>query len=417
MEDNKDIFYTSYSMMETYKTCPQQYQYRYIDKLESKSKKRALYIGTHIHKLVELFYIQRRPDLVDARVKAYNDFMSDGLNQQKINFLAHKKIKELEDLVNFETEVKKQEYQDLIAEMGIATEEDFINLVKDTIKARNTCNEMLFDTFTWREYLVSAIKQDYMQLSETDKAEMGLTYLEDLARIMGQYEYYYGSDKMKILDLEHKKYCQFGNYNNKQVVLNYICDGDIELIDGNEYILEHKSFKDTPMTFEKTWLNTQTAVYVSALNAQGHNIKGVLWDNIKSEAPKKPNILKNGSYGKQTGNVTLFSFIDVNTIMEGPAEVAEAIANLPQEVLDLGVQENYNNFLSRHMTVFNDNVVDIVLKDSSAVLSEITKDKPLIYRNMGWTCNNCPYKELCQAEMLGQDVETLKSILFKCNKK
>ena len=87
------------------------------------------------------------------------------------------------------------------------------------------------------------------------------------------------------------------------------------LPDGKEYILEHKTYSKDPMTFEQTWLNTQTAIYVSALRAEGKNIAGVLWDNIKSTAPKTPKMLKDGSYGKQDSNVTLFSFISYDTII------------------------------------------------------------------------------------------------------
>ena len=319
MEDNK--FYTSYTKMDTYKECPQKYKYKYIEKLDSKAKKRSLYVGTHIHKLIELFYIRRNKELVNARVEAYNNFMMNELNQKKLNFLAHKKMKELEDLVNFETEVKKQEYQDLIAEIGIATEKDFINMVKCTIETRNTCKELMYDTFTWREYLITAIKEDYMNLSETDKAEMGLNYLEDLARIMAQYEYYYTNDKIEVIDIEHDKECGLGEFNSKDVILNYICDGIVKLPNTKIYMLEHKTFSKDPMSFEDTWLNTQTALYISALRAQVYILEGVLWDNIKSIPPSKPNILKNGNYGKQYGTVTLFSFINIDTILQGAGEV------------------------------------------------------------------------------------------------
>ena len=368
MEDNK--FYTSYSKMDCYKECPQKYKYCYLDKLSSKSVKRSLYVGTHIHKLIEQFYLYRNQEMLDARMDKYSEFMNT-------------------------------EY------MCVNPEVPFEEIQKKA-------DELLFDTFTWREYLISAIKKDYESLGENAKAEMGLNYLEDLARIMAQYEYYYTNDKIKVLDLEHNKYCSLGSYNGKDVVLNYICDGIVNLPDGKDYIFEHKTYSRDPMTFEDTWLNTQTSIYVGALKTAGFNVAGVLWDNIKSTAPKKPNILKNGSYGKQDSNVTLFSFIDIDTIMDGAGAVAKFIDNLPQEVLDLGVQENYNNFLSRHITVFNEKAVDCILEDSQAVLQEIT-GTPRIFRNMGWTCNGCEYRELCKAQMLGQDTSLITSTLF--NKK
>ena len=365
MENNE--FRTSYSKMDTYKECPQKYKYYYLDGLEYKYKKRSLYVGSHIHKLIELFYAQRNPEIIKARKEAYETFMNT-------------------------------EYV----------------CANPSIDVHAKADELLGDTYTWRDYLRTYIKHEYEELTDEDQAEVGLNYIEDLAKIMAQYEYYYSNDKLQILDLEHNKKCPLGAYNNKNVTLTYICDGIVRLPNGKDYILEHKSYKTDPLTFEQTWLNTQTAIYVSALRNEGNNVEGVLWDNIKSTAPKKPNILKSGAYGKQDSNVTLFSFIDYDTIMMGPDAVVQAIASLPKEVVDLGVQENYNNFLSRHITIFNEQAVDSILADTQAVLEEIT-GTPRIFRNMGWTCNGCAFKELCQAEMLGQDTSTILSTMF--NKK
>lgn len=366
MENNK--FYASYSKIDTYKSCPQGYKYSYIDNLEPKIKKRSQYVGTHIHKLVELFYVQRTPELLEQRL-AY--------------------ASQLANMINTPTDPEGlKEYKE-------------------------DCKEAYGNTLTWRQYLAEVIQEEFNELSEDMKNEVGLTYIQDLAYIMAQYEYYYSNDNLVMLDIEHKKYCGFGRHNNRETILPFICDGIVRLPNDKIYIVEHKTYSKDPMTFEDTWLNTQTAIYVSALRAQGWDIEGVLWDNIKSVSPKAPNVLKNGSYGKQTSNVTLFSFIDYGTIMLGPDAVIEAINNLPQEVKELGVEGNKDNFLSRHITVFNEQVVDEMLADTSRVLEELTKDKPLIYRNLGWTCNNCSFKPLCRAQMLGENPELVKSTLFK----
>ena len=370
MENNKEIFYTSYSKMDTYKGCPQQYKYRYIDRLEPKSKKRSLYVGTHIHKLIELFYVQKSPELLNSRLQYAS---------------------QLANMVNKPTDPE-----------GIE-------------QYNEDCKEAFNDTLTWREYLIKVIREEFLKADQSLVNELRANYIRDLAKIMAQYEYYYSNDKLVVIDIEHNKKCKLGNYNGKEVTLTYICDGIVELPNKKLYILEHKSYSKDPMSFEDTWLNTQTAIYVSALKSAGYSIEGVLWDNIKSTTPKNPNVLKNGNYGKQDGNVTLFSFVDFNTIMEGPEAVREAIDALPQEVKDLGIQENYNNFLSRHITVFNEKAVDEILKDTQSVLSEITKDEPLIYRNLGWTCNGCSFKSLCQMQMLGQDPSIEINTMF--NKK
>lgn len=378
MENKK--FYVSYTKLDTYKKCPMQYNYKYLQGLEKRVSKRSLYIGEHIHKLLELLLVHKTPDLLASRKKAYEDYLESN------------PIKQIENIESLSKE-----------------ELDYYNEKVECAK------ELYGNTLTWREYLSKFITKEYDDLGYEAKNELGYDYINSLIKIIGQYEYYYSSDKIKVLDIEHKKYANLGEYNGKEVTLVYICDGIVE-VNGEQYILEHKSYSSTPMSFEETWLNVQTALYVKELNKIGWNIKGVIWDNIKSIAPKDPNILKNGSYGKHYNTHTLFSFISCDTIMEGPEAVEEAMNKLMNDpvIMSLGVSNNYEEFLSRHVTVFKDTAVDAIIKDSSQVIDTITKDNVPTYRNMGYaSCNGCVFKEICQQEMLGNDTKELISTLYK----
>jgi hypothetical protein len=265
---------------------------------------------------------------------------------------------------------------------------------------------------TWRQYIEEIIIPRIDKEPDGVKNEIGYNYVNDLIKIMGQYEYYYWNDKMVPQDLEHKKYATLGDYNGKEVLLTYICDGIVE-VNGELYLLEHKTFSSDPMSFDDTWLNVQTAMYVTELRKEGWNIKGVIWDNIKSKAPKDPNILKSGAYGKQYSENTLFSLISTETIMKGPDVVVEEVSKIFSEAKDLNIVENYNNFLSRHVTVFNEEAVKSIRKDTDLVLDIITKKEFPKYRNMGWSsCNFCAYKDLCQLEMMGHDATTLIDTLY-----
>jgi hypothetical protein len=326
----KETFYVSYSKLDSYKSCPMKYKYAYIDKLEPKVKSRSLVIGSHIHKLIEQFYLQRNPELLAKRVAP--------------------------------------------------------------------------DNLSWRDYLMQVIKPEYEKLDEDNKKELGENYINDLIKIIGQYEFYYTNDKLEIVDLENKKQCYLGKYNNKDVTLTYICDGVVKVGD-REFLMEHKSYKTEPMTYENTWMNLQTSIYVDKLNnLEGHHIDSVLWDNIKSVAPAKPNILKSGAYGKQAGNVTMFSFISCDTIMQGLDAVVNAYKELLNnpDIVALEIENNYTNFLSRHTTTFNKVALNNILEDSNTIIDTITNDKVKYYRNMGWTCNGCPFKDFCKKDMCGE---------------
>lgn len=388
MVTNENKFYVSYSKLDTYKKCPMQYRYQYLMKLEKKVSKRSLFIGEHIHKLIELFLAQRSEELMNSRINAYNEFLA--APEHTIYLYQAECLDELDD-------IQKAAYED----------------VKKSLIEK--AKVLYGNTLTWRQYLTKFIAEEFNALGDMAKSELGFDYIETLTKIMGQYEYYYSRDNMKVLDLEHKKYSSLGNYNGKDVVLVYVSDAIAE-VNGEQYLVEHKSYSKDPMTWEETWLNVQTALYVNRLNKEeGWNIKGVIWDNIKSVAPKEPNILKSGAYGKHYNTHTLFSFISCETIMEGPDAVVEAMTKLLADpaIRALGIEENYNEYLSRHVTVFNDNAVTSILRDSSQVIDTITRDDLPTYRNMGWaSCNFCPYKELCQQEMLGNDTQELIDTLY-----
>lgn len=367
IEKQIEKFFVSHTKLDTYKTCPMQYKYKYLMRLEKKISGRRFYIGADIHKLIELFYLHKTPHLLERRVVKYK------------NMLSARPQENTEDFKKWQEKVK----------------------------------ESWEDTLTWREYVSEVIYDNFQNSQDGLKAEIGFNYVEDIIKIMGQYEYYYLNDNMKVLDLEHKKYDEMGIYNGKQVVLTYITDGVVQ-INNENYLIEHKTFSSTAMTFEETWLNVQTAEYVTALNKEGWEIVGVVWDNIKSKAPEKLNVLKSGLYGKQSQGRTLFSLIDISVIMKGPEAVIEEVEKVKDTAVSLEIDKNYDFFLSRHITRFSDNAVKAIRKDTDEVINVITKDEVPIYRNMGWaSCNYCPFKDLCSVEMLGNDPVNLIDTLYE----
>lgn len=379
MENKDNKFYVSHTKLNSYKTCPMKYYYKYIMGLNKKISKRAFYVGEDIHKLTELLFLHKTPELLNKRIKVYNEFLT------------------------------KKPYGVL---KESSTKEEWEEFEKKVEAWNKKAMEMYGDVLTWRQHINEIIIPRVEKEADGVKHEIGYNYVNDLIKMMGQYEYYYSNDKMKVLDLEHKKYSVLGEYNGKKVILTYISDGIVE-VQGEQYLLERKSFKTEPMTFEETWLNVQTAEYVTELNKEGWNIKGVIWDNIRSKSPKDPNILKSGKFGKQSSEVTVFSLIDTSTIMEGPEAVATAVSNLSSEAFQLNISDNYNNFLMRHSTQFSEEAVKTIRKDTNSVIDIITKEEAPYYRNMGWSsCFYCEFKDLCQQEMLGHETKSLIDTLY-----
>ena len=377
----KEKFYVSHTKLDTYKTCPMMYNYKYIMRLDKKISRRSFYVGEDIHKLIELFYLHRTPHLLQKRITAYEEHLTkepDVTGQDTLEVNAND-FKEAHD------------------------------------KWQKKAIDLYSETLTWRKYIEKVISPRVSAEGDGVKAEIGYNYINDIIKIMGQYEYYYSNDNIKVLDLEHKKYSVMGEYNGKEVVLTYISDGVLE-VNGEQFLIEHKTFSSEAMSFEETWLNVQTAEYVTALNKEGWNIKGVIWDSVKSKAPEDPNILKSGAYGKQSQARSLFSLISTDIIMRGTDAVIEVAQQVASEANSIGIFNNYQFFLSRHTTRFNDEAVKSIRKDSDSVIEVITREEVPMYRNMGWSsCRFCDFKDLCQLEMLGHETQSIINTLY--NKK
>ena len=139
MNTNENKFYVSYSKLDTYKKCPMQYRYQYLMKLEKKVSKRSLFIGEHIHKLIELFLAQRSEELTASRINAYNEFLADPANSIYLY-----QVEGLSQL----TEEERTAYEDI------------------KVKKLDKAKVLYGNTLTWRQYLTKFITEEFNALGD-----------------------------------------------------------------------------------------------------------------------------------------------------------------------------------------------------------------------------------------------------------
>lgn len=252
------------------------------------------------------------------------------------------------------------------------------------------------EEMTWQQYLKDVLSPKYDLLADSDKELIG-DFINDAEKIMKQYDWVYENET--VIYKETEKWIERILFNAKDEPLIFVgkVDAIVEL-NGKQYLLEHKTFSSTKMSLGDAWINFQASVYAYVLNKYyGYHIEGVLWDLIKSEPYSDPNILKNGSYGKQPGTVTLMSFS----------------SNPGPEVLDQ-VKDNHYNFLTRFITPLVPNAVDVFWKQLVKIsrMMYFQKDKIIAVKNLTRDCSWCSYKDICQAELTGGDVEYIKTLLF-----
>ena len=245
----------------------------------------------------------------------------------------------------------------------------------------------------WKKHLLEEVQPEFERMPETYQANLGEDFIECLDKIMRQYEWAYQNEELKYLATEIKIDCKIKG--NKRFI--GVGDAIVEYR-GEQYIMEHKTFKTTKMALEQTWLNQQTCLYIRVLNQQGWNIKGVIWDMIKTSCYKPPRVLKNGQFGKQYGEQTILSFLDAG------------ITEIPENVLE-EVQNNHLNFLDRYITPIQQSVIESVWEDFVETVNDISRNKSKA-KNLGRDCEWCAFKDLCQTELTGGDVEYIKQLYY-----
>jgi hypothetical protein len=248
---------------------------------------------------------------------------------------------------------------------------------------------------SWENYLCDVIQPEFEAMPLDYQSILGEDFIDCCYRIMSQYDWLYEHEDIKYLATEVKIDAKIKG--SKRFV--GIVDAIVE-IDGKQYIMEHKTFKTTKMSLDQTWLNAQTCLYIKVLNEQGWNIEGVVWDMIKTSAPKPPRVLKDGRFGKQYADQTRMSFewagIDV--------------ATLPPEVFE-DIKDNHKNFLDRYITPVLPSVVMAVWQDFVDSVDDIAKNKHTP-KSLGRDCDWCAFKDLCQAELTGGDVDYIKQLYY-----
>lgn len=86
------------------------------------------------------------------------------------------------------------------------------------------------------------------------------------------------------------------------------------------------------------------------------------------------------------------------------------IEEIPEAVYE-DIKENHKAFLDRYITPIQPSVITVVWKDFVETVEDIVKNKSSA-KNLGKNCEWCSFKDLCQTELTGGDVEYVKQLYY-----
>lgn len=169
--------------------------------------------------------------------------------------------------------------------------------------------------------------------------------------------------------------------------------------DGVLWLLEHKTHSGRMPGEAERLGDLQTAVYLRAVEHLGYGTPaGVIHDYLRSTPPEVPRLLKSGkalSRAKDvvTDRATLLAAIEQHGF--DPADYAEEFA-----------RADTTSFYERRKLARSRAVVDVAIDELRKQAADMSTGP--VYRNLTRECGGCEYRQICEAQMFGLDVDYVK---------
>jgi len=267
----------------------------------------------------------------------------------------------------------------------------------------------------WREVLAAYVSQ-YEKLFAEERDLYG-DLPTDIEQIMENYTRKYQNDPFEYpaVELPFSVHL-FGNVNFTGRIDALARDRDKGL-----WVMETKTHKKLPDD-DVRLLNVQAVFYAWAVpHIEGYEeeqVKGILWNYIRTKPPAIPEVLKNGTLSKRKNIDT-----DYHTYLKAVRENGED----PNKYADIlqKLEEQTDRFFRRiYFPKPSPTLVFNIMRDveitANEILAYLGSDEeenwtgPFRYRNLNpFQCKNCSYRPLCEAELFDMDVEFVKRTMFQ----
>jgi hypothetical protein len=187
-------------------------------------------------------------------------------------------------------------------------------------------------------------------------------------------------------------------------------EGYIDALTGTKksvWSWEYKSFARMP-DMDFLIFNMQSGIYSWAESEMGYGPEGTVWDIIKAKEPSVPHITEKTKK------------LSVAKLDSTPYAVERGIKQLgfnPDDYRTFIDSHNYNDFFYRHKVRVSPRVVKSIMRDTLDTARDIADHgEKRMDRNLNKTCAWCGYKPICQAALMGLDVDYIIKKQFEQRK-
>ncbi len=236
-----------------------------------------------------------------------------------------------------------------------------------------------------------------------DERELYGNIIEDIRVIMENYFKIHTKKSLRFIKhqgkaAEHKLEVDIGD--NFLFVFRVDHFGRTE--NGLRWLVENKTFSKKPSE-DQRWRDLQTCMYIRACEMLGiTKLNGVLWNYIKSKAPTRPEVLKDGIHLSKRKIDTLPQTVQA-VMKEHGLKEKDNKEQIQQ------AKYNVNSYFDRVFTPIVPQVVETLFNEFIETCFDIRDQHgELSDRSIGQHCGWCEFEPLCRTELTGGDLDYVK---------
>jgi len=254
---------------------------------------------------------------------------------------------------------------------------------------------------SWKKRHKQLTKQ-FNKLWEEHREELGDLPTECLALMRGYLRQYPDDLKRyRIIDAEMDEIVTLPNGLRLQIIIDLILE---DTIDGGLWVWDHK-FRAKLAEPENMLLDPQLTLYFWGLEYMGYkDIRGVMYNEVRTKAPKVPEFLKSGRLSKRM-NIDTDVWTYMNTIREYELDPEDY-----QDILQHIATNEEARFYRRTPIPKDPPVIRTAMGELVDTAQEIqtAERKDRFPRDFEGSCRyECEYKDLCIAELHGADISSM----------
>jgi PD-(D/E)XK nuclease superfamily len=261
--------------------------------------------------------------------------------------------------------------------------------------------------------VLAAYEKEYQNLFLEEREEYG-DLIGDCRQIFDSYLLAYVNDGMKVVASEYE--VRIPLVKNKIEFKGHIDRVLLEKKTKLRWLSDSKSHKNIPGE-EARFHDLQTVFYLWAWNLLNPRrpIDGIMWDYLRTKLPMIPEVLKSG-YISQRANIDTTHQVALRFVHEHCRKTGQSISYYGDWLDSLKGREE--RFLKR---VFLASPPKVMIQ---TIVSEmiLTAEQMLEYeddnaRTMTPDCSWCEFRDLCTAELRGQDAEFIRKAEYTVDEK